>query len=83
MTDWRSKVLDAIDAGTEELLELCSQLIRFPSENPPGDSREISAFIINYLKEAGIDTSIYPATETMFNLVSTFEAGAEERTGKN
>ncbi|MFD2411156.1 M20 family metallopeptidase [Paenibacillus rhizoplanae] len=82
MTDWKSKVLEAIDAGQEELLALCSQLIRYPSENPPGDSREISAYIIGYLKEAGIDTAIYPATETMFNLVSTLGAGAEERTGK-
>lgn len=83
MTDWKSKVLEAIDAGQEELLALCSQLIRYPSENPPGDSREISAYIIGYLKEAGIDTAIYPATETMFNLVSTLGAGAEERTGKS
>lgn len=83
MTDWKSKVLEAIDAEQDQLLELCSQLIRFPSENPPGDSREISAFIIDYLKQAGIDTSIHPATDTMLNLVSTLGTGAEQPSGKN
>ncbi|AIQ30933.1 succinyl-diaminopimelate desuccinylase [Paenibacillus sp. FSL P4-0081] len=83
MTDWKSKVLEAIDAEQDKLLELCSQLIRFPSENPPGDSREISAFIIDYLKQAGIDTSIHPATDTMLNLVSTLGTGAEQPSGKN
>lgn len=83
MTDWKSKVLAAIDAEQDQLLELCSQLIRFPSENPPGDSREISAFIIDYLKQAGIDTSIHPATDTMLNLVSTLGTGAEQPSGKN
>lgn len=34
MTDWTSKVLNAIDEGQDQLLELCSQLIRYPSENP-------------------------------------------------
>ncbi|NOU78748.1 ArgE/DapE family deacylase [Paenibacillus sp. LMG 31459] len=83
MTDWKSKVLAAIDAEQDQLLELCSQLIRFPSENPPGDSREISAFIIDYLKQAGIDTSIHTATDTMLNLVSTLGTGAEQPSGKN
>ncbi|MEK3670339.1 M20 family metallopeptidase [Paenibacillus sp. FSL R10-2771] len=83
MTDWKSKVLAAIDAEQDQLLELCSQLIRFPSENPPGDSRDISAFIIDYLKQAGIDTSIHPATDTMLNLVSTLGTGAEQPSGKN
>lgn len=82
MTDWKSKILQAIDDEQDQLLELCSQLIRFPSENPPGDSRDISAFIISYLKEAGIDTSIHPATDTMLNLVSTLSSGADEPSGK-
>lgn len=83
MADWKSKVLEAIDAEQDKLLELCSQLIRFPSENPPGDSREISAFIIDYLKEAGIDTRVHPATDTMLNLVSTLGTGSELPSGKN
>lgn len=83
MADWKSKVLEAIDAEQDKLLELCSQLIRFPSENPPGDSREISAFIIDYLKQAGIETSVHPATDTMLNLVSTLGTGSELPSGKN
>ncbi|ASA23057.1 M20 family metallopeptidase [Paenibacillus donghaensis] len=85
MIDWKAKVLEAIDEQQDELLELCSRLIQFPSENPEGDSREISAFIINYLKEAGIGTEVHLATDTMLNLVSTLEgkggtgAGADRK----
>lgn len=82
MTDWTSEVLNAIDEGQDQLLELCSQLIRYPSENPPGDSREISAFIIDYLKQAGVNTTIYPATEKMLNLVSTLTTAAEQPSDK-
>ncbi|MHA6530774.1 M20 family metallopeptidase [Paenibacillus sp. BAC0078] len=82
VTDWKSKVLSAIDEEQEQLLELCSQLIRFPSENPPGDSRDISAFIMDYLKQAGIDTEVHPATETMLNLVSTLKTEAKAPSDK-
>lgn len=73
MTDWKTKVLEEIDARQDELLELCSKLIQFPTENPPGDSREISAFIIDYLHRAGISTDIHAATEQMLNLVSEYK----------
>ncbi|MDU7476811.1 MAG: ArgE/DapE family deacylase [Paenibacillus macerans] len=73
MTDWKTKVLEEIDARQDELLELCSKLIQFPTENPPGDSREISAFIIDYLHRAGISTDIHAATEQMLNLVSKYK----------
>lgn len=73
MTDWKTKVLEEIDARQDELLEFCSKLIQFPTENPPGDSREISAFIIDYLHRAGISTDIHAATEQMLNLVSEYK----------
>ncbi|SLK08082.1 MULTISPECIES: M20 family metallopeptidase [unclassified Paenibacillus] len=81
--DWKRKVLDAIEEGQDELLELCSQLIRFPTENPPGDSREISAFIIEYLHQAGIDTKVHAATETMFNLISTLNGEGADKSDKH
>lgn len=80
MTDWKKLILEEIDKRQDELLELCSRLIQFPSENPPGDSREISQFIMDYLKEAGIGTAVYEAEPKMWNLVSDY--GSPEAGGK-
>lgn len=80
MTDWKTLVLDEIDKRQDELLELCSRLIQFPSENPPGDSREISQFIMDYLKEAGIETTVHESGPNMWNLISDY--GAETADGK-
>lgn len=45
--DWKRKVLDAIEEGQDELLELCSQLIRFPTENPPGIRVRLALLLSN------------------------------------
>ncbi|CAM4331285.1 M20 family metallopeptidase [Saccharibacillus endophyticus] len=80
--DWKARLLQEIDNRQDELLELCSALIRFPSENPPGDSRDISQFIIAYLKKAGMDTTVHETTETMWNLVSTLGGAASSDSEK-
>ena len=38
-----------------ELVQLVSDLIRIPSENPTGTQREVVDFVENYLRQAGID----------------------------
>ncbi len=47
----KDKVINEVEACKEELVDLCSSLIKIPSENPPGDSTEISRFIESYLKK--------------------------------
>ncbi|CAM5781237.1 MULTISPECIES: M20 family metallopeptidase [Brevibacillus] len=79
MTDWNRLVIEEIDKRQDELIELCSRLIQFPSENPPGDSRPISKFIIDYLKQEGIDTAIHESGETMWNLISTIGSPSPDR----
>ena len=37
-----------------ELVQLVSDLIRIPSENPTGTQREVVDFVENYLRQAGI-----------------------------
>ncbi|WP_018885510.1 M20 family metallopeptidase [Paenibacillus massiliensis] len=83
MMDWKKKVLEAIEEQQDDLLELCSKLIQYPTENPPGDSREISAFIIDYLQQAGISTQVHAATDTMLNLVSTLEGAGQDKSDRH
>ncbi|GMX62766.1 ArgE/DapE family deacylase [Paenibacillus elgii] len=69
--NWKKTVLEEIDKRQDELIDLCCKLIQFPSENPPGDTRDISKFITDYLKEAGIETAAHESEQHMFNLLST------------
>ncbi|MEH7381225.1 ArgE/DapE family deacylase [Bacillus sp. JJ1533] len=72
-------LIDEVEARKEELIELCSSLIQIPSENPPGDSTEISQFIADYISKNGADVQWYESADKMFNLVSTI---GDKETGK-
>ena len=41
-----------------ELEELVRQLVRIPTENPPGDEAPAAAFVHDWLREAGIDATL-------------------------
>ena len=43
-----------IDKRSEELIKLCSDMVKIPSENPPGNVDDIVLFIQNYLSNKGI-----------------------------
>lgn len=38
----------------ERLIRLTQEVVRIPSENPPGDERRLAAFVARYLKKAGL-----------------------------
>lgn len=67
----KQTLIDEVEARRDELIELCSQLIKIPSENPPGDSTEISQFITDYLVQFDLKTEWYESNDKMFNLVSS------------
>ena len=58
----KAQVLELAQSKLDELVELVSQLIQIPSENPVGTQREVVDFVKKYLKEAGI-----PCEETGSN----------------
>lgn len=68
----KRRIIREIDSRKQELVELCSSLIRIPSENPPGDSTEISRFIAGYLKQFGFQVDFYEPKERMYNLVAGY-----------
>ena len=59
----------------DELSDLCARLIRIPSENPPGTTTELVAFIREYLDARGIKPEIHEPKPGMPNLVATLGAG--------
>jgi len=50
------KVLEALDAGADELVALTSELVRIPSENTPpgGGEKEVQEFIAGWLDGIGL-----------------------------
>jgi succinyl-diaminopimelate desuccinylase len=59
----------AQDAG-DQLVELCAQLVRIPSPNPPGDTRAIAAFVRQYLAGEGLEVQGYTPDPGRPNLVA-------------
>jgi succinyl-diaminopimelate desuccinylase len=65
-----------IDRGSKSLARLCSQLVRFPTENPPAIATEITEFIKDWLGDAGVTSRIYAKEKGKENLVSNLEKNA-------
>jgi succinyl-diaminopimelate desuccinylase len=74
-----SAVKPALDAELarrrQELYELCASLIRIPSENPPGDTTRLVAFIVDHLSALGIKPQIHEPQRGMPNVVATLGTG--------
>ncbi|OGD44711.1 hypothetical protein A3K69_06685 [Candidatus Bathyarchaeota archaeon RBG_16_57_9] len=69
-------LLRKVRAGKEDLVELCSQLVRIPSDNPPGDTRQLASMIREYLDERGADVEAYEPLSGAVNLVSVAGDGS-------
>ena len=63
------RALEALDVS--EVTRLCSELVRVPSENPPGDVSEAAAIASNWLSERGHELAIYEPGKGRVNVVSS------------
>ncbi|MEC5423210.1 ArgE/DapE family deacylase [Virgibacillus sp. C22-A2] len=70
-TELKQMLINEVENNKDELIELCSSLIQIPSENPPGDSTEISNFVADYLKKYDLGVEWHESSDKMYNLVSS------------
>jgi succinyl-diaminopimelate desuccinylase len=77
MTPAKSKaaLLDDLRRRRAELYDLCAKLIRIPSENPPGDTTALVAFILDYLRARGFKPDVHEPKPGMPNVVVTLGSG--------
>ena len=68
--DARNQLLEWIEADRDKLVGFFSAFLAKPSPNPPGDTREATAFVADYLRAAGMDPQIVPPQEAMPNIVA-------------
>jgi succinyl-diaminopimelate desuccinylase len=66
---WEARVLEEIEATSDELIQLAGDLIRIPSENPPGDCTKVGNFIAGHLRAAGLDPEVHDAGEGRLSIV--------------
>lgn len=64
------------DVNTKgELTRLLQNLIRIPSDNPPGDTTKIAEFIHRYLSDHGIDSQIIETKKGIANIIASVGEG--------
>lgn len=71
--------LKRIDNDEKEIISLCSNLVRIPSENPPGDTRKLVEFVASFLKEKGVEPQIYAPQAGMPNIVARVQGKEKGR----
>jgi succinyl-diaminopimelate desuccinylase len=64
----------------QELLKILFELIRIPSENPPGDESEMSRVVAKWLKKYGCAIETYSAKEKRINVLASKTWGLPGRT---
>lgn len=63
--------ISLVEQRQDQLLQLCSDLIRIPSVNPPGEMEAITAFICGYLDAHHISYQVLRPTPATPNIVAT------------
>ena len=74
MTISRKELIDSVN-DNNDLVELLAELLKIPSDNPPGDTTAIAAFISDYLKSYGVDVEVIVTKPGIANIVATIGEG--------
>lgn len=70
-TEWERRILNAIDASSEELIELLGRLLATDSQNPPGDCTQVARVIGDYLTAHQVSNEVISAGDGRDNVVSS------------
>ena len=70
----KRKIWGLIDERKSEIIKLCGDMIRIPSDNPPGDTTKFAEFMRKYLEDRDIDVRVYEPIKGGPNLVATIES---------
>jgi succinyl-diaminopimelate desuccinylase len=76
---WKQAAQAAVDAHREEWIELLSEVIRRPSDNPPGETTALVAYITDVLTREGLTPTIYEPLAGAPNIVVTLDGAAKGR----
>ena len=72
LAELRSNVLEEIEKRHDEMVELCAQVVRYPTENPPGPTAALADFVGSWLQDQGAETETVEPKDGLRSLLSTF-----------
>lgn len=61
----------------DEVVNLCRDLVRFKSVNPPGDELEIAEYVAGALREAGLIVEVIPHTPTRASVLARLRGSGD------
>ncbi|MGV9169828.1 MAG: M20 family metallopeptidase [Promethearchaeia archaeon] len=79
MVSSKEKIWKQIDKEQEEIVSLAGDLIKYPSENPPGDMSEIGEFVVGYLSNYGLDCETHEPEPGKINIICRLGSGKDKR----
>lgn len=69
--DIRNMLSRKVREGRQQLVDICSQLIKIPSETPPSDTREVAKAVGEMLQQVqGAEVSFHMVQEPVLNVVA-------------
>lgn len=71
----KARLLHELQERQNELIALCAESVRIPSENPPGDTTAIATFVQEYLAQRGCAIHTYAPREGRPNLIAMLDSG--------
>jgi succinyl-diaminopimelate desuccinylase len=74
--DVRTRLKNRLNEDRDSIIALVRDMVRIPSENPPGDTTELFRFVTGYLGERGIDVDVVAPNPTLPNLIATVDGAA-------
>lgn len=75
----KQALVGLLEADAEQHIRLLQSLIRKPSPNPPGDTRDAMAVVERFLASHNISSEIIAPKSNAPNLVSVFQHNAEQQ----
>jgi succinyl-diaminopimelate desuccinylase len=74
-----AELLAGLDATRDRSVAFFQELLRAPSPNPPGDTREAAALLTGALERAGLTPRMFSPHPQMPNFVASFDAARPGR----
>jgi len=76
---WKQTAWAAVERGREEWVGLLAEVIRRPSDNPPGDTTALAAYVAEVLAREGLKPTVHEPKAGNPNLVVSMEGRAPGR----
>jgi len=71
----RLRIEDWVRRDRDQLVDLCRDLVKIPTDNPPGDTAAAFAYIGDYLTKLGVHHELVTLDPARPNLLASFDGG--------